>query len=426
MALNADLVIIGGGPAGCMAAIAAANKCPGMSIIVIDKDEVAPHRIGEALLTGSIHVLERAGLCDLVIEQNYHKKIGAAYVWGENRDTWYVDYPPSDDYPEQFKFDNGERFTVHVPRHHFDNLLRVHARTLGVTFICGTVKGVEHADDTVLNCVLSDGRTITASRWIDASGQRSVLGRELTNRFKVGAPRVARYGYALDIDWQKATAQGFDIHRTNIISSANGWMWFIHLGEQGGNLTSVGFVGDREEISSLTLDNIEQMFPEAALFGELALRDHNGGPLTKLLAHPDYSYRCERLHGKNWSLCGDAALFLDPILSQGVTLAMSYGFDRGEASAREFMGEKHLQNLVTRHYLNEGMILQDIVSRWYNANQSSANWKLSTLDICAEQFNPDMNEDEAFRYLTNLDNLRERYDTYSPEQNEAISKRLGL
>ena len=54
--------------------------------------------------------------------------------------------------------------------------------------------------------------------------------------------RVAKYGYFDNVNWERAINNGFDPHRTNIMSDANGWNWVIHLGEKGKNLTSIGFV----------------------------------------------------------------------------------------------------------------------------------------------------------------------------------------
>jgi 2-polyprenyl-6-methoxyphenol hydroxylase-like FAD-dependent oxidoreductase len=45
----------------------------------------------------------------------------------------------------------------------------------------------------------------------------------------------------------------------------------------------------------------------------------------------NFSYTCDRTHGTNWLLLGDAYAFIDPVFSSGVMLAMNSAFAGADA-----------------------------------------------------------------------------------------------
>jgi len=430
-----NVAVVGGGPAGVMAAIGAKQASPDLSVCIVDPCIARRHRIGEALLTGTIMTFAEAGIVDSIAAAGYHLKVGAAYVWGETREPWYVEYPPIQDgsYPACFTHASG-RYAIHVPRDVFDPHLRREAERRGVVFIRDTVASVGVSDSAsgpiVTGLMTSGGRKIAASRYVDATGHGALFSRRLTKRVPVGQARIARYAYTADVNWELAKRHGFDIHRTNIISNANGWFWVIHLGTVSGGLTSVGFVSTPDVIAKIDLDNCTDCFPELAWFGfgsgYLAPRTFDGHVADRLYAHPDYGFACEHLDGQNWSLAGDAAMFIDPILSQGVTLAVHYGYLRGKAAAAEIEGASPQQRYVTEHYRREGAILRQVVGEWYENNRSAGDWRMRSVMISRDEYGREMDEHLAFRWITNLENLRHDYDPYPPEERRKVRRRLGI
>lgn len=432
-----DILIVGGGPAGYMAAIGAKQANPSLDVVLLERNEQVRHKIGEALLTGTIMALDQAGLIERIAAEGFHRKIGAAYVWGESSDPWYVNYPLESEipYPEQFR-DDERRYSIHVPRHVFDAVLKDEAikRAVRVVheqgdFIAvhGTASQAVHQDVIVLG-VKTPSCTMRARYYIDATGQAALLSRMLGMRSRIGASRVGKYCYLSDIDWHRAGDNGFDMYRTNILSNEHGWMWVIHLGEAGDNLTSVGFISTPELVRKLEFANITEYFPELRRFGIDVLhpKDIHSTPLTSWYAQPDYSYRSETLHGSNWALAGDASMFIDPILSQGVTLATHYGLLRGRAAADWMDGHVERQDEVSQHYRREGAVLQEVIGHWYGSNRMAGDWKLKAAVLAEDVYSEKKSSDEAFRYITNLENIRKEYWPYPMVEQKQIDARLGL
>jgi menaquinone-9 beta-reductase len=62
MGLTTDVLVVGGGPAGLAAAIAARNR--GFSVIVVDGAKRPIHKAcGEGLLPGTLAALRELGIC---------------------------------------------------------------------------------------------------------------------------------------------------------------------------------------------------------------------------------------------------------------------------------------------------------------------------------------------------------------------------
>jgi len=418
-----DIAVLGGGPSGSLAAIGALQVNPNLRVCIVDPVVAKRHRIGEALLTGTIMTLRAAGLDKVVADCGYHRKIGASYLWGDGDKPWYVNYDATSDdgaeYSDYFS-DPNSRWSIHVPRHHYDALLLGQAVGAGAEHISATVVDVAHANDEILNASLSNGAHITAKQWIDTTGQGALLGKTLGVRKRFGTPKSVRYTYVRNIDWGSAEANGFDMHRTNILSSKNGWIWIIHLGGLGEDVTSLGFVSNPTIAKSLTASNTCELFPELSLFGlngDLCMMDYLGRPYGRFYSHPHYSFTSSKIHGKNWSLAGDAAMFVDPILSQGVSLASHYGFERGRAAASSLeTGDMIEQANISSQYIIEGRILKKVCEFWYSTDPSVDSWQTMASQYAASIYKEPMDRASSFRWITNLENLHHPLHPYSPSQ----------
>ena len=76
--LTADVIVIGGGPAGSAAATMLARK--GWQVIVLEREQFPRDHVGESLLPASIPVLEELGALPAVENAGFLPKYGATMV----------------------------------------------------------------------------------------------------------------------------------------------------------------------------------------------------------------------------------------------------------------------------------------------------------------------------------------------------------
>jgi flavin-dependent dehydrogenase len=138
---------------------------------------------------------------------------------------------------------------------------------------------------------------------------------------------------------------------------AHGWFWFIPLFD---GTTSVGAVCSPEFIKARGTDVTTFLMSLIAMCPALGERLKDAticGPAT---ATGNYSYRAERMSGRNFIMLGDAYAFIDPVFSTGVYLAMKGGFlgadavctclHESEAQARRAV--RRFEAAVTRSIAN--------------------------------------------------------------------------
>ncbi|HYM35031.1 MAG TPA: FAD-dependent oxidoreductase, partial [Steroidobacteraceae bacterium] len=97
-----DVLIIGAGPAGSMAAAHLASK--GYDVLVLEKQAFPRFSIGESLLANSLEMLEEAGMLDAVVAAGFQYKNGAAFAHNER----YSEFNFAE------KFSAGKPFTFQV------------------------------------------------------------------------------------------------------------------------------------------------------------------------------------------------------------------------------------------------------------------------------------------------------------------------
>lgn len=305
-----QILVIGGGPAGATAAGLLAQQ--GYQVMILERDRFPRYHIGESILPSCRPIFELLGVQEKVEAHGFRPKGGAYFFWGP--EEWEVSFT-------DLSSDGSNAWQV--IRSEFDKLLLDHARELGVEVHEGvTVKEVEF-----------DGARPVAARWvgdgeqgrvtfdylIDASGRGGVLAtkylkaRKFHNVFR----NVATWSY-----WKNAKPldRGPDGALT-VASVSDGWFWVIPLHD---GTTSVGLVTNREIFNDkrAELGGIEAVY-EAALAECPAVQNllTNAERVSGMKTEQDYSYTIDSFAGPGYLLCGDAACFLDPLLSTGVHLA---------------------------------------------------------------------------------------------------------
>ena len=313
--LDADVVVVGGGPGGSTAAAMLARK--GWRVALFEREHFPRHHVGESLLPASLPVLEELGVLPAVQAAGFLPKWGATMVWGKADEPWSW-------YFRETNPNNPHAYQVWRPV--FDQLLLENSRACGVEvreghqavevlYEDGRAVGVRYRSDA------GEDGAARARFVVDASGQAALLGRRLgLRRWDPFFRNLAVYGYVTGADRLPAPDE------TNIFIEAHphGWSWTIPLHT---GWTSVGTVLD----SRYGQERLSKGELREAFLRQVAEAPHTARLLrhAELVSGPqvvkDWSYTSERLVGDGYILVGDAACFVDPLFSSGVHLALMSG-----------------------------------------------------------------------------------------------------
>lgn len=296
-----DVIVIGGGPSGSTAANVLAQA--GMRVLVLERDRFPRFHIGESLLPSDLEVFDRLGVSFDGHPRHLLKKGAEMYIEAEGLHTVY---------PFQDSLEGTRRYAYQVERATFDTQLLRRAEEVGAeVHEEERVTDVELGDDEV-GVVTSRGR-YRARYLIDATGQDSLLARRHGTRRKIdefGLAAVFKHFSDLKPEIAAELAESGNI---KILFVEEGWNWAIPLGS--GRL-SVGHVTRKKGITKAWIDDAIASSPELTRLLEGARCEE---PATLMSS---FSFHNERPHGKRWVCVGDAACFLDPVFSSGVSFGM--------------------------------------------------------------------------------------------------------
>jgi flavin-dependent dehydrogenase len=172
-----------------------------------------------------------------------------------------------------------------------------------------------------------DGRSEswTADYVVDASGRDTFLGNSLhTKRRNKKHNSAALYAHFSGARRECGKREG----NVTVYWFDHGWFWFIPLAD---GATSIGAVVWPYYMNTRRTSVREFFLHTLSLCPPLAERLSSATLITDVEATGNYSYACDRSHGKNYLLVGDAYSFIDPVFSSGVMLAMNSGMAAAEA-----------------------------------------------------------------------------------------------
>jgi len=319
--IDADVVVLGAGPAGCALAL---NLAPFRRVLVLDKGGPAPRRVGEALPAAAGRLLR-----DMRLERDFLAQGHAAcHV---TRSCW-----GSSALVEQDALRNLDGPGWHLDRARFDAWLADVARTRGAALLAGPrLAGLRRIDDRGARWQLEVRRhgqplQIRAGLVVDASGRDGVLARH------VGARRQARG--KLVCGWLFGRDAGAATGASELHAEEDGWWYTASLPEQRRLLA---FYTDAD------LPAARCAHTGPALLARLAHTPALRASLAGARFDPEAGHgfcaahgaALDRPWGDGWLAVGDAALAFDPLSSQGLFNALYTGLAGAEAAHRYLEGE---------------------------------------------------------------------------------------
>ena len=286
---------------------------------------------GESLLAHCLEFVEEAGMMPAVQAAGFQVKNGAAFARGD--EYTYFDF--------RDKFSPGPGTTFQVQRATFDKVLADDAARQGVEvrYLQEVTAADFNGDSPVLDVRDADGvtRQIKSRFVLDASGYGRVLARLLDlERPSSMPPRKAIFTHIED----RIDDAGFD--REKILISVHPeqpgiWYWLIPFSN---GRCSFGVVGGQDLFGG----------PDQDLMTTLRAMADAAPNLKRVLANAvwdtpantigGYSASVTRLHGPGYALLGNAAEFLDPVFSSGVTIALRSSKLATDALHRQLRGEQ--------------------------------------------------------------------------------------
>lgn len=399
------VLVIGGGPAGASAAGVLARA--GASVRVLERQPFPRHHVGESLQPATMNLLDRhLGLGAELAAQGFAWKFGAVYVWGETREPWRVLFDPrlEVDLPkldERGLLTGGYEHAWQVERARFDEIILAAAAREGadVAFGAAALGPLLDGERVVgLRVRLPSGQEVEerADVVLDASGQSCLLGRAFQLQEAVpDMQATATYAY-----YQGAGGVPGVLgrHVQLVVTVPEGWIWFIPV---SADRTSVGLVHrGRERIPLARFEEILARTEALPLRG--ARRLPGPQPDQPLYFARDWSFSHRRLAGPGWMLLGDAACFVDPILSGGVDAAVRGGCDAALAVLRRFSepgaDEAALMEAYSERTRRDYKAYLRLARYWYGNNRSVEGlfWQAHQA-IHADSLSTPM---RAFVYLT--------------------------
>jgi flavin-dependent dehydrogenase len=347
-----DVVVIGAGPAGTVAA--SYLKKQGYDVTILEKEKFPRFQIGESLLPCCMMHLEESGLLEAVEARNFQKKTGAAFMRGEKRCEFF--------FSEQFT--QGWTWTWQVKRADFDLTLAEATRAKGVDvhFECEVldVKCGPDRQHIIYKDSAGDQHEIQCKFIIDSSGYGRVLPR-LFDLSKPSAftPRGAVFSHLEDKNRTEKASNNIFVHS---FDNNKSWIWAIPF-------SSVGIVGDKEKIIELAENGGEKYKNFIRNFADL-----NGRFLdSEFKFEPrhilGYSIGVKKMYGEGFVLSGNSTEFLDPIFSSGVTFATASGLLSAKMTHKHLQGQQLDWKTEYEDVIQKGIdVFRSYVTGWYSGD----------------------------------------------------------
>lgn len=331
MTTAVDVLVMGGGATGHLAAAYLRKRFPTLRVAVVE----GPHKnrpiVGESLVEVSVDFMFELGLGAYLVEKHY-PKYGLTYYFKPDIDnpadpTYVVDEIPTA--PQILSFQIN-RFT-------FDREVRDRNEKNGVELIDGTVTGVEINGGNGLHAVnvqdpAGQKQTFSARWLVDATGRNRVLAKQLQLQEKINEQKNVFWFRLMNFNPEilsrihaikKPNRSYVPYYATHHFFGKGNWIWCIPMrSPENVPLISIGITYRKDVYPHGEPRTMEQ-------FLECVGREHTvlvelvqSGTIVDTNFYSSYMWECrQRYSADRWYIIGDAGDTVDPLYSVGLALS---------------------------------------------------------------------------------------------------------
>ncbi|WP_077800028.1 NAD(P)/FAD-dependent oxidoreductase [Streptomyces sp. JHA26] len=313
-----DVLVAGGGPAGCAAALSLARA--GARVVIVAPAIEPAWKVGENLAPAARPLLERLGVLDRIAADGHAPSHGNLAAWGEDALSvaGYAFGPYGDGW--------------HLERARFDATLLQTARAGGARLRAGRVRSAQRERDH-WQVVMGDGSVLLADHLVDATGRTARLARRVGATLIRSDRLVAVVGLL-----GPPTTGAAEPERTSLVESTP-WGWWYTAPLLGGERIVMA-VTDTDLVVDLRLLEPDEWWARVRLAGHV--RDRTArweGPPRKLRVLAAGSSCTRPAAGPGWAAVGDAATATDPLAARGIVTALATGLAAARAVLADRGGE---------------------------------------------------------------------------------------
>jgi geranylgeranyl reductase family protein len=316
MSKDADVIVVGAGPGGSVAAAAAVKQ--GLKVLLLDRAEFPRDKVcGDAVAAQCLELLATLGAGPFD-DPDYYSVDGFT-IRGTRGISLHFSLAKKSVHASK---------SVIVPRTIFDNALFEFACKTGATFQKASASGLIIEDGQVVGVRAKVGKQEAAFRApvvIGADGATSVVARDLNSR----QPREDRWAVALRAYIDTDAALGHDIDFVFLDKIQPGYAWIFPIAERRANV-GVGMRSDFFKKQGYSLTDALDYYLSLPYMRQM-VGEHKP-EAVKTWSLPLFSHELKRTFN-GAMLIGDAGGFVTPLAGAGIHTAVETGLYAGQTAA---------------------------------------------------------------------------------------------
>ncbi len=301
--MRTPIAIVGGGPAGCAAALTLRRYLPDLSVTLVTRPDSSVEGtpvVGETLSPGVLPLLNYLGLREEFVRLGHLPSAGTASAWG------------SGDLFERNYLFTGSGHGWHLDRSCFDAWLLSRAEAAGIHCIRSRAMRATRSEGRWW-IELEEGGELVARVIIEATGRSTWLLRQQGTALRRDDGLVADAKWFRRDDHPEAIADGALVE-----SVPDGWWYSASLPGRSGVAM---FMTDNDLRKQTSWD--DRLAAAPATRARLA----SWQPTGQAVVRAANSQCSEVVVGEGWVAAGDTAAAFDPISALGIGFSLRSGME---------------------------------------------------------------------------------------------------